>query len=296
VRQANYAGRQAEASEDPPVQTPTIGGLAETDVELPEVKGINLADLKKHEDSTKETETVEETIRYPKKEGVPGSGETQNPRTITKEKTVTKTVDESNPEQETPYTVLRLEEGANNTAEFGLRLRFNSKDLKGGATEQGDVQGYLGGTLNSNASVTFRASPGAPDAKTGVGTARLLFGGTNVPPREAQGSTGSGVAAFFTGGISGSGGSTKNKNYKVQRFSGSIRFKGDGSAAIDDKTKDIHVNPQDRPPVFGDGKATPFVTVSLNASASAAPGPPPPVPVPAPQKSGGTGPAPGGGK
>ncbi|MGC2108253.1 MAG: DUF4157 domain-containing protein [Candidatus Korobacteraceae bacterium] len=292
IRQANYASRQAEAAEDPPVQTPTTGGLVSNDVEIPEVKGVDLDADKKVKDETKETDTVVETITYPKMEGVPGSGETHNPRTITKQKTVSK---ESAPaEQESRFLVLRLQEGATNSADFWLTLRHNSKDIKGGTTEMGDVKGYLGGTLNSNASVNFRASPGAPEKDTGKATARLLFGGTNVPPRERLGSTASGVFAFLTGGISGSGGAKKNEDYKVQRFSASVRFNADGKGAFDDKAQP-RVSDQGKPPKGDGSEGSPFLTVSLNAAPAAASGQQAPAPAAAPQKAGGAAPAPAAG-
>lgn len=264
-----YASRQAEAAEDPPVAEPTTGGVTSTHIELPEVKGFDPDDLKETTD-----EDVEETVTS----GLKGSEKIQEEEktSLTKQlktrkhtkKTVTKKADDA--DQEKSFTVLRLQQGAENIADFLLTLRYNGKDVKGGATEDGSITGFLGGSAESNAAVTFRASPGAPvpeadksDANKGAddtdkedssarkkaaATVRLLFGGTNVPPRKEH------------------PGGARNKDYKVQRFSATARFTGAGNFQGFDT---LVATPQDRSNVTKGKTGTaddPLVTIGLESS------------------------------
>jgi osmotically-inducible protein OsmY len=314
IRQANFAERAAQAAEDPPVAEPTTGGVASTHIELPEVKGIHLQSYKE-DPVTQNVKTVsgERPISqgYKHEKKIPlGKGETDTEtqsdvrKTNEEGKIITTTAVKvaDKPDQETPFTVLRLTEGKENSADFLLTLRYNGTDVRGGATEDGEINGYLGGSAQSNAAVTFRASPGKSietidkdtGEKIGIATVRLLFGGTNVPPRKKTG-----LSTGFLG--LGKGGTEDNKNYKIQRFSASVRLAGDGTLA---EPPAVRFSPKGPDSVMlkpGDGKESPFVTLSLNPSPAAPGGAGQPAPAAAtPQKAGGGAPAPaptgGGGK
>ena len=161
------------------------------------------------------------------------------------------------------YKVLNINQGANDSATFYASIRSNGKDIKDGGTEPPESTGYLGGTTESNASITFKARAGQHN-KDGSATVRLLVGGTNVPPRKTLQNS-----SFF-----GSKGPEVNKNYGVQRFGGAITFDAnpDGKQSDEDKKAGKPVAP--KPPAVdkrlaaaaqsvGDGETTPLVTISL---------------------------------
>ncbi|HUH61502.1 MAG TPA: DUF4157 domain-containing protein [Terracidiphilus sp.] len=275
-----FARRQAEAAEDPPVAEPTTGGVNSTHIELPEVKGIDPGDLKDHLDTSDEEEEEETVISGLKgNKSIPESEKTSLTKELKtrkfKKKTVMKKADKA--DQEKSFTVLRLQQGAQNLADFLLTLRYNGKDVRGGATEDGQIAGYLGGSAESNAAVTFRASPGAPiinqddagsagkaagDTKgqsgkeeSGTATVRLLFGGTNVPPRKKQSGS---LGVVF--------GSAKTEDYKVQRFSAAAKFSGAGEFKGFDT---LFATPPDRSVVTKGTTGTPgdpLVTIGLATS------------------------------
>jgi hypothetical protein len=256
IRQAAFAERSAAAAEDPPVQEPTTGGVNSTHNELPEVKGIN---VNKPEKNVETVEITEDTHNEPVKKPAVGK---KKEYTVPGKKTTrvtSKDGDEPDkPDQEKRFTVLRLAQGLDQkeSAEFLLTLRYNGKDVRGGTTEDGDIDGYLGGTAQSNASVTFKGSPGLhqPD---GTATVRLLFGGTNVPPRKTPPAS----AGFWGLGLDRA---KENKDYVVQRFSTAVRFSGKGDFLGFDRTPTA--TPRDRSSILrGDGKdpTVPLVTVRL---------------------------------
>jgi hypothetical protein len=286
IRSANFAERSAQAAEDPPVAEPTSGGVTSAHVELPEVKGIDPEHLSDYQDTTKVGEHVISS------EGPSGGASTKTSKTsqlpkgkgsFTEEfKTKGATTSESSkltettafkeaelPDQEKTFNVLRIREGekkadgTNNEANFTMTLRYNTKDVRGGTTEDGQIDGYLGGTAQSNASVTFRASPGKHLDK-GVASVRLLFGGTNVPPRKQIG-----LSTGFLG--LGMGGAQNIKGYAVQRFSASARFSANGEL-VGGGPETLKASPGNS----AKGKGTddsPLVTVSLNAPATSGPAP-----------------------
>jgi hypothetical protein len=298
IKQANFAERQAQAAEDPPIQEPTTGGVSSDHTEVPEVKGVKISkepikDVRTEEEDittttppskvkVAESETTEEK---PQKEGEPKKSTTTGTKTTAipeqtttshGKKTITTVKDADQPDKETtPFTVLRLSEGKTNSqADFTFTLRYNGTDVRGGATKDGEINGYLGGTNNSNASVKFKASPGK-HLDDGTATVRLLFGGTNVPPRKKAGLP-TGFLDF------GAGGTETAKDYVVQRFSASAVFSGKGELVTVNPPK---VTPRDRSTVApGDGVKAPLVSIGLNVEAGPpAPGPAPAPPVPAPK-------------
>lgn len=294
IRAANFAQRSAEAAEDPPVAEPTTGGVTSTHIELPEVKKTNLSEFSegplKGKYKAEDTATTEKTTAM---EGMTGSKETisekktptgkgesvtqkstvQDPTTSEQskltEKKVFKEADKS--DEERTFTVLRLQEGTDqkdnrlNTADFRLTLRYNNEDVRGGATEDGQIDGYLGGTNQSNASVTFRGSPGAPQ-NDGTATVRLLYGGTNVPPRKTL----TGPTGFFS---LAKGGPEVNPNYAVQRFRANARFSAKGLFLGLTKNvsppEGVAAEPETDSPKLKE--TDPLLTVSLNPPAPPSP-------------------------
>jgi hypothetical protein len=307
IRQANFAERSAVAAEDPPVAEPTSGGVNSTHVELPEVKGVN---LQPHEDVLREkTLSSEHPVNQEettKKKG-PVTKSTLNALRTNETGKVTTTLREADTaDQEKSFTVLRLAQGQDNSADFVLTLRYNNTDVRGGATEDGEINGYLGGSAQSNAAVTFRASPGGHiplgQPNQGVATVRLLFGGTNVPARRTLGK-GTGFLGL------GGGGTEANQDYKVQRFSAAVKFSGKGEFLGFDT---LSATPRDRSMVQRGtgGPSDPLVTISLSgaklasglqsatvnpsAPAAASGGPPPSGSAPGPGGAGGSAPTGGG--
>jgi hypothetical protein len=283
IRQANFAERQAQAAEDPPVAEPTTGGMSFTPVEVPEVKGVTISKEKVVKEKTGEEESTttipastvtgtktETTEDEPQKKGQPKKSTTTGSTTteIPEQKTTShvdkfsvKGADQPDQESEPPFTVLRLAEGKTGSqADFVFTLRYNGTDVRGGTVDDPDYVGYLGGTNNSNAAVTFRASPGKHLAD-GTATVRLLFGGSNVPPRKTAG-----LGTGFLG--LGAGGTELNKDYVVQHFKASVRFSGKGEVL--DRT--VTATPRDRSTVdYGDGKTKPLISVGLDMSAGQQP-------------------------
>jgi hypothetical protein len=287
IRSANFTGRQAEAAEDPPVPTPTTTGVAANDVDIPESKGISAKHLKDYT----ETETVDEETRYGLVKDETGEDKAKggkNPRT--KIKTTHKEAETA--DNEARFHVLRVTQGATESADFYVNLLYNGIDIKGGTTEQGEFKGYKGGTNNANLSVNFRASKGgqmvvkedskapkegeakAPDKEEDLaGTARLTFRGTNAPPRKSLSSgIGAGFARFFYGG----GGPEVNQDYDklLQNFNGAVRLTGKGTAMVDTpkEKKEVDKGAANKGP---DGKNGPLVTITLGTPAGTSQGVPP---------------------
>jgi hypothetical protein len=294
VRSANFAERQAKAAEDPPIPEPTTGGVTSTHVDIPEIKAIDKKPLKDKQKALAANEQAEaenakaaSTAKKPpagkgkagteKEKAAPKEpedvgGETTftqekiteeaktkgNVKTTTKqnEKTVLKDADTQ--DHETPFKVLRLEQGKDNIAEFLLTLRTNGKDINGGSTEDGEIAGYLGGSNESNASVGFRASPGE-HLGSGAATVRLLFGGTNVSPRKRT-----------TKGFLGGGGFQAAGDYSFQRFSGSLKFTAEGKLVAPSLPRVTTSKGVAKPKVDASADATkPAVTISLDPSSAA---------------------------
>lgn len=267
-----YAKRQAAAAEDPPVAEPTTGGVSSDHTELPEVKGIDPADLVDRDVTSDEEEEEQIVISGLKGDKpIPQSEKTALSKELKtrtyRKKTVHKTAEKA--DQEKSYIVLRLQQGAENQADFILTLRFNGTDVRGGMTEDGEIKGYLGGSAESNAAVKFKASPSVPIMKGGKdpapGSVRLLFGGTNVPPRKEH-----------------SGSDTK-KDYRVQRFSAAAKFSGAGDFKGFDT---LFATPRERSIVRqGAGDKEPLVTIALADSDVTATSRPEPISPAAPRQA-----------
>lgn len=267
IRSANFAERSAQAAEDPPTAEPTTGGITVTDADIPEIKAL---DTKKIDDPTKDPDSLTVTTT-PKEQDVTKTGddvETTTGKGAKAKKTTTheqSTTDKPEittksrvykPEDKkdtlSKYKILNVNQGSNDSADFYVSIRSDKEGIKDGGTEPPDAKGYLGGSMESNASVNFKARAGQHNPDDGSATVRLLIGGTNAPPRKTLQSSG-----FF-----GGGGPKVNDKYQVQRFSAVVRFDAD---------------PEKRPPVVertkgGIGTATPgsgkedgdaLVTVSL---------------------------------
>lgn len=273
-RQANLAQLQAEAAVDPPTAPPLVGGVTSQHVELPQVKGIHTADWRDvaptetahtitAEGLTGESDLIAKEKTPIKKGSITTKSDVRQPRTtetasLTERATLRKA---DTPDKEKPFTILRLRQGKDNVATFGLTLRHSDPDINGGATEDGDIVGYQGGSAYPNASVAFRTSPGAPEGD-GTATVRLLFNGTNVPAREKPPDVGFFGAGFFGGSRFGS-----DPKYHIQRFSGSFKFTGKGEAKVD--PHNVHVTPGAG--MTGDGSAdNPLLTVDFDGQGGVA--------------------------
>lgn len=234
---AAAAKRQAKAAEDPPVQEPTTGGITANHLqEIPEVKGVK---LKEHEEKTRQKTVSREepTSREEEVTSQEGALKKRTSHSVQTNETaqLTTTIKEADTaDQEKSFTLLHLEQqGTKDSANFMLTIRFNDTDIRGGTTEDGEINGYDGGTNHSNAAVNFRASPGG-HLQDGKATVRILAGGTNVPARKTISDTG-----FF-----GGGGAKDNPDYVVQRFGIAARFSaGKGEFVGLDTTK---VTPPDK--------------------------------------------------
>jgi hypothetical protein len=275
-RSAVAAERQASAAEDPPTAEPTTGGLTVTDADIPEIKALNKAE---DPDSTVKTTGKDTETISGKDEGSQKSHSSTNPKgegTVTDE-SGTSTVNKSGTstikrdstaitykpadtaDREDRYRLLNVNQGPTDSADFFVTIRANGSDIKDGGTEPGPSVGYEGGTLHSNASVTFKARAGQHDA-AGNASVRLLLGGTNTPPRKT----------IARSGLFGDGGPQANKNYKVQRFGGAVRFSAvkDVAPVVEHMfagpdPKGVHTNA-----VKAGDETTPLVTISLNEDAS----------------------------
>lgn len=239
VRAANFAERSAQAAEDPPTAEPTTGGITVTDADIPEIKAL---DTKKIDDPEKDPDSV--TVQTGTDVETPsgqdfgtsrgtdvetttgsaagttktttksGTSSTRRASTITKRDSTSKTFKPpEKPDTLKTYKFLNINQGKDDSADFYVSIRSNSEDIKDGGTEPPQSTGYLGGSSESNLSVSFKARPGQHN-QDGSSTVRLLIGGTNTPPRKTLQKS-----SFF-----GAQGPEINKNYGVQRFGGSITF------------------------------------------------------------------------
>ncbi|RXH56523.1 DUF4157 domain-containing protein [Granulicella sibirica] len=262
LKSANLAARSAEAAEDPPTAEPTSGGINVTDADIPEIKGLDLKEIgapdKDVDSETDETGSEEETTQ--------GKGKSAKKVTTKSSKSkVYKPADK--PDFQKTYHLLNINQGKENSADFFVTIHANGSDIKDGGTEPGQATGYEGGSANSNASVTFKARAGAHD-KEGNATARILLGGTNTPPRKSRRS---GLVAGFEQ-FFGSGGPEVNKDYKVQRFGGAVRFSA--NEKVGPVVERINAGPDARGArtnkvAAGDAE-TPIVVISLNPDPSTA--------------------------
>ena len=298
VRSANFAERSAKAAEDPPIPEPTTGGVTSTHVDIPEIKALDKKSLKDKQKALADQEKTEadnaKAASTAPKKGSAGKGksgaEQEKPKpeekapepddvgdtTVTKEttkeqsktkggvKTTTKETEKTvlkesdDTDHEKTFKVLRLEQGKENSAEFLLTLRTNGKDISGGTTEDGEINGYLGGSNESNASVGFRASAGE-HLGDGAATVRLLYGGTNVSPRKKM-----------TSGFLGGGGLQAAGDYSFQRFSGSLKFTAKGDLQAPSMPRVTTSKGVATPKVDSSADATkPAVTISLDPSGTA---------------------------
>ena len=298
VRSANFAERSAKAAEDPPIPEPTTGGVTSTHVDIPEIKALDKKSLKDKQKALADQEKTEadnaKAASTAPKKGSAGKGksgaEQEKPKpeekapepddvgdtTVTKEtikeqskskggvKTTTKETEKTvlkesdDTDHEKVFKVLRLEQGKDNSAEFLLTLRTNGKDVSGGSTEDGEINGYLGGSNESNASVGFRASAGE-HLGDGAATVRLLYGGTNVSPRKKM-----------TSGFLGGGGLQAAGDYSFQRFSGSLKFNAKGELLTPPMPRVTTSKGVATPKVDPSADATkPAVTISLDPSGAA---------------------------
>jgi hypothetical protein len=213
-RQAVAAERQTEAAEDPPVAEPTTGGIAVTDADIPEIKGLNKEKVEETEVDTEEAEgqDIADTTETPatKKEKKKTHTVSTHAKRTTHKKTITPPDDTESLET---YKVLGITQGKGNSATFPVSIRSVGNDIKDGGTEPPEVEGYLGGTLESNASVTFKAKPGK-HLDDGSATVKLLIGGTNAPARKTSAS-----AESFKESKP-----KVNSDYRVQHFGAVVTF------------------------------------------------------------------------
>jgi hypothetical protein len=256
--------RQADAAEDPPVPQPTQGGVTSTHVDkIDEIKGpsaavddtesMKVADVTSKADRAKGLTTTRKTTTKPDGTIVVETETKKGKEVVASEKKTSKEAEKAFGDTDRTFTVLRLQEGAKNRAEFKLKLKSNQRDIKGGNTEDGDIIGYTGGSVASNATVGFKAGPGTPLEDRA--TVRLAFAGTNTPPRMVLGAAGKNDAP------------TKTDN-SPQRFSGSMLI--DAKMNVVDDSVLLSVNPLGTSTKkAGDGKGAPIVVVGLNAVDSA---------------------------
>jgi len=260
IRAANFAGRSAEAAEDPPTAEPTGGGVAFTDADIPEVKGL---DLTKEDQDPDVTETIEDGTEDEGKatESTEGKG-AKAKKITTKEQTkshkesrskVIKSPDK--PDQLDTWHVLNVNQGPADSADFYVSVRSSGKDIKDGGTLPPESTGFLGGSSHSNVSVNFRARPGAHDPITGAASVGLGIGGTNTPPRKFLQSS----------GVFGGGGPVNNDKYNVQRFGGVITFyaPGEKKKADADKKPDAEKKPEEKKPAEVDKSKKPDIDARL---------------------------------
>ncbi|CAB3803395.1 hypothetical protein LMG28688_05779 [Paraburkholderia caffeinitolerans] len=257
IRSANFAERSAQAAEDPPVAEPTTGGISVTDADIPEIKGVDkFKDPSKDElqlnadpesvTKTTETETTKgqdvATSTGTDVERTQGEGAsakkitsrggttktTPAEKTRTSEAKLFKPLDDK--DQTQTWRLLTVSQGKDNQASFYMTLRTAGKDIKDGGTEPGDAVGYLGGTMEANTAITFKARPGA-HADDGSASVRMLIGGSNTPPRKMMQESG-----FF-----GGGGPKFNENYTVQRFRAAVNFSANAATAPAVEAKTLKV-------------------------------------------------------
>jgi len=170
----------------------------------------------------------------------------------------------SGDEKEASLTILKVSQGTTNFAAFNASVKTNGKDIKGGYLQDGEAQGYLGGSVASNLNLTLKpvAGPPAPyvtpkGTPTTVASVRFLISGNNIAPRSKSGTP-------------------------IQHFSGAVTVSAAGSITL---SQPFSVNPGS--PVAGNGTTAPAVVIDLPISAPTPTGPAPPTPTPTPGKAGG---------
>jgi hypothetical protein len=209
-----------------------------------------------------------------------------------------KTTEKPPTETEKTVSLLKVSQGPDNFATFNAFIKTNQKDITGGFIQDGESQGYLGGSGASNLNLTLKptaaapppapkepdappkeeapkkpepaskkgsaapkkaeAAPQASEVPPPPAAVRFLISGNNIAPR------------------------TGNKGATIQRFSGSVAVDAKGVVTV---SKQFSHNPGTLDNK-GSGDGDPAVKIDLplsspaGASASAAT----PAPAPAPQK------------
>jgi hypothetical protein len=153
------------------------------------------------------------------------------------------------------FTVLKVSQGDKNFANFNAVVKSDGREIKGGYLQDGDAQGYLGGSAASNLNLTLKPIVGAPapylpqeGKPSTVASVKVLISGNNIAPRTKSGTD-------------------------IQRFSGAVILPATGEVSL---SKPFNVNGGTLSPP-GDGTSKPAVTIDLPSSPA-----PAPVPVPAP--------------
>jgi hypothetical protein len=261
---AHAGRRQAAANEDPPVGEPVTGGVVSGHVDaIAEAKGLEAASDTTETTTTSKTDTKEKSTtdkKGKKTVETPASTSTETKiqtrdgdkgpdadvsdvtKTTTKNKdgadvTATRTVKPGakattgKENKDTVVKLLEVRDGKANDASFMLRLRKNGHDIKGGATEDGDILGYMGGSSESNLNVNFKQYAADP-LDDGTATVRLGFAGNNTPPRMKLHLSDNNPAERVPG-------------YTPQRFAGSVTFDAAGNVVGNaaEIEKSIKVNP-----------------------------------------------------
>lgn len=211
ARAADAAERQTAAAEDPPQGTPTLGGLTSTHVDIPETKKLKTAaendktGLQEDADTTETTTTTE-----PEKKSKSGA------KTTRKTERVRKDADKPTVEETFDLVRIRQTSGKEVTdyATFGVRIDHNGEDIKGGGTEDREREGYLGGTHNANASITFKSRTAPQDADSSAGV-YVSFTGLTAPAR----------VMIPQSSIFKQTKPSPNSNYQIQSFSGGVTFR-----------------------------------------------------------------------
>jgi hypothetical protein len=263
-RQADIAQKAYNLSENPPVAAPLTGGIV-----------------------------VNNNAGY---DPIPAA--TAPITTAPKPKAKTTEKEKPPTETEKPVSLLKVSQGPDNFATFNAFIKTNQKDITGGFIQDGESQGYLGGSGASNLNLTLKPTaaapppapkePDAPPKEEAPKKAEPTPKKGSAAPKKAEAApqtsevppTPAAVRFLISGNNIAP--RTGNKGATIQRFSGSVAVDAKGVVTVSHQFSHNPGTLDNK----GSGDGDPAVKIDLplsspaGASASAAT----PAPAPAPQK------------
>ena len=159
-RSAAAAERSADIAADPPAAAPPTGGFLPT----------HWAPDDKFQIAAPKPKAAAKPEKGGKGKGAP--------------KPVPDEEAQPGPEDKPPVALFTVQTTAGDVGTVNVIVRSAGKDIVGGYTENGDVDGYLGGTAGSNFGSTFRASGAKPNGDKAV--LQMKFDGTNAGPHASK--------------------------------------------------------------------------------------------------------------
>jgi Domain of unknown function (DUF4157) len=201
---AKQAKRQAEAGEKQAVEAEKQTGIQEESLEVAK-QALEVSENPPAPPPTTGGIVVNNNGGYADIPSVPAPKGSAAPKVETDDK---------------PFTILKISQGPKNYATFNAVVKGDGREIKGGYLQDGDAQGYIGGSAASNLNLTLKPMAGPPvpsltpkGKPTTVASVKFLISGNNIAPRTKSGTD----IQHFSGAVtlSAAGDATPSKPFNV---------------------------------------------------------------------------------